>query len=215
MIKKYQDFINEKLSIFGEMKNLSGKFLYSTSDEVKKSVELFINKLNNSTDVDGIKNNLSRQLNNNIEILKNSIKEKNNIEEIKEIIKDILSSIYISLKSTISFIDNDEYTINDIFIDSNNNIKKIFNDDEKIFDKNIEQFTILLVEDMSNKFNMNKGEKDDELDTILQDVDSELSNEISDKKTDEIDENIIKLKDSLINWINLNIINKIKNKMNL
>lgn len=215
MIKKYQDFINEKLSIFGEMKNLSGKFLYSTSDEVKKSVELFINKLNNSTDVDGIKNNLSRQLNNNIEILKNSIKEKNNIEEIKEIIKDILSSIYISLKSTISFIDNDEYTINDIFIDSNNNIKKIFNDDEKIFDKNIEQFTILLVEDMSNKFNMNKGEKDDELDTILQDVDSELSNEISDKKTDEIDENIIKLKDSLINWINLNIINKIKNKMKL
>lgn len=215
MIKKYQDFINEKLSIFGEMKNLSGKFLYSTSDEVKKSVELFINKLNNSTDVDGIKNNLSRQLNNNIEILKNSIKEKNNIEEIKEIIKDILSSIYISLKSTISFIDNDEYTINDIFIDSNNNIKKIFNDDEKIFDKNIEQFTILLVEDMSNKFNINKGEKDDELDTILQDVDSELSNEISDKKTDEIDENIIKLKDSLINWINLNIINKIKNKMKL
>jgi len=215
MIKKYQDFINEKLSIFGEMKNLSSKFLHSTSEEIKKSVELFINKLNNSTDVDDIKNNLLKQLNNNIEILKKSIKEKNNIEEITEIIKDILSSIYISLKSTISFINNDEYTINNIFIDSNNNIKKIFDDDEKIFDKNIEQFTLLLIEDMTNKFNINKGEKDEELDTILQDVDNELSNEINDKKTEEIDENIIKVKDSLINWINLNIINKIKNKMKL
>ncbi|MFA5586841.1 MAG: hypothetical protein WDA02_10000 [Saccharofermentanales bacterium] len=197
------------------MKNLSSKFLHSTSEEIKKSVELFINKLNNSTDVDDIKNNLLKQLNNNIEILKKSIKEKNNIEEITEIIKDILSSIYISLKSTISFINNDEYTINNIFIDSNNNIKKIFDDDEKIFDKNIEQFTLLLIEDMTNKFNINKGEKDEELDTILQDVDNELSNEINDKKTEEIDENIIKVKDSLINWINLNIINKIKNKMKL
>jgi len=217
MIKKYKDFINEKLSVFGDMKNLAGKFLHSTSDDAKKPVELFLNQLNNSKDIDLMKKQFLNYLKSHNESLKTSLKDTDDIENIKNITKDNLSTIYISLKSIITFINDKEQTISNIFKESNENIKKLFTDDEKVFDKNINSFNELLISDLAKPLNINtdKGEKDDELNDILIDVDKDLNNDKNDVKSKEIDEKIIKLKDNILKWFQYNIYQTIKNKMDL
>jgi hypothetical protein len=218
MILNYNKFISEKLSIFGEMKNLAGKFLYSTSGDTKKSVELFINKLNNSKDIDNMEKIFLNYLKNNNQTLKELLKETDNIEDIKNIFKDNLSFIYISLKSFISFINKKEYNISNVFKDSNNsNIKRLFVDDEKVFNKNINGFVDLFILDLSKSLNLNtnKGQKDEELDNIISNVDKDLLNDINDIKTIEIEEDLIKLKSNILNWFNINIINKIINNLKL
>ncbi|MDY0270437.1 hypothetical protein [Trichloromonas sp.] len=200
------------------MKNLAGKFLYSTSGDTKKSVELFINKLNNSKDIDNMEKIFLNYLKNNNQTLKELLKETDNIEDIKNIFKDNLSFIYISLKSFISFINKKEYNISNVFKDSNNsNIKRLFVDDEKVFNKNINGFVDLFILDLSKSLNLNtnKGQKDEELDNIISNVDKDLLNDINDIKTIEIEEDLIKLKSNILNWFNINIINKIINNLKL
>ena len=215
MIKKYDIFIYEKLNLISDIKNLAGKFLIS-DDQNTKNVTLLINQLNNSKDINGMKVVFLTYLIKYSENLKKLVTDTDDIDEIKTIVKDNLSSLYMALKSTIDFINggkekgDDSLKISDIFKESKENIKKLFQDDIKIFNRYVGGFTDLFIDGLVKSFNVETDNT--QMSKIIKDTDEILQTQTDDTQEKEIDENLLKLKNTILNWFNNDIYKLLNNQ---
>lgn len=214
--KKFINILNEKQDWIN-IKNSLNKLLYDVDDNIKNNVNIFIDKL--------IKDNGKNTKKISIEYFKSQeqdikkiLEETNNLEELKTQIINILKMVYSSLISILNMIDND-LNIEDIFTNSDNNIKKLFVINEKIFDKNIQSFSINLISEFSDRYNFKKEDVYKQLSDEKILPNDEQKKEISDAIGEEIDDkndtNLEGLKTEIINWflqvIYKNIYNFINN----
>jgi len=120
LVNNYNNFINEKLSIFGELKNLFSKMLINTSDEIKKPIDELLNKFNTTYKPDDFKKHLTTYLKIQSDNMTKTLNDSNNISNIIKITNDNLIGIYCSLDIFTRSMNDDNYTFEKIFEESNN-----------------------------------------------------------------------------------------------
>ena len=82
VVSNYNNFINEKLSIFGELKNLFSKMLINTSDDVKKPIDDLLNKFNTTYKPDDFKRHLTTYLKIQSDNMTKTLNDSNNISRV-------------------------------------------------------------------------------------------------------------------------------------
>jgi len=139
MIIKYNQYVNEELNLFGALKNMFGKLLQNISDELKKPVEDLTAKLAKSKKED-MKKIMTDYLKIHNETLNKELAKVTTLPDLYKIIKDNLKAIYASIKAVDTSLGDGKFSLQNIFIDSNDRIKKLFDKDEKKFEANVNTF---------------------------------------------------------------------------
>lgn len=229
MITKYEKFINEELkSVFGDdintnkgllgaFKNLFGKLLQNISDELKKPVEDLTNKLDKSKKKEDTIKYINDFLRIHNENLTKSLNNSNDIESIVKIVKDNLTSVYAAIDAGLKTL-GEKYTFEEMFGQSPKQIQKLFNSNEKNFNKNVDNFTNELILSLGKQYgftkediikeNFNLINEADEADEQLTDEqqkqeieNAENDQENQEPKVDKQKEQKIKnLKDAILKW---------------
>ncbi len=147
MITKYNQFLDNKLNegLWSSIKNLFGKLLQNVSDELKKPIDELTNKLSKTKDNKQIKIIISNYLKLHNTTLTNSLKETTDVQGLNKLVKDNLSVIYASITSEVKALGEENYSFEKIFADADPAIKKLFDKDEKNFNKRIDSFTKELI----------------------------------------------------------------------
>lgn len=223
IVNNYYNFVNEKLSIFGELKILFSKMLINTSDDIKKSINDLLNKFNTTYNPNEFKKYLTTYLKIQSDNMIKTLNDCNTISSVIKITIENLLSIYCSLDIFTRSMNDDNFTFEKIFKESNNEkIKKLFISDEKIFMKNIEIFSIELIIELSKSLGFNKNDIYNEWNQykmknensnylydfkqfILEQEQQFIKNDEQENKNQqqEIQENLVKLKTDILKWFNI------------
>lgn len=223
VVSNYNNFINEKLSIFGELKNLFSKMLINTSDDVKKPIDDLLNKFNTTYKPDDFKRHLTTYLKIQSDNMTKTLNDSNNISNIIKITNDNLIGIYCSLDIFTRSMNDDNYTFEKIFEESNNErVKKLFVLDEKFFIKNVELFSVELIIELSKSLGINKDDiykqwqeyksKNENINyniynynqfIIEQEQNDQQNDQQKEQEQKEIQENLVKLKTNIIKWFDI------------
>lgn len=213
MILKYNKFIstlNEQQG-WDEVKNSLGKLLSDIDSELKNDVSNLTNKLMNNGDSNRIKNIISVFFKNHEQKLKSIINDSDSLNKLNINVKDNLKSIYGSIISINNMVD--DFTFEKIFNESPQNIKRLFDKDEKKFDKNVKLFSINLISELSSKFGYDKNNVFNNLSNEEALSDEEQKEQISKAIGEEIEvqdnNNLNKLKSEILKWFNQVIYNRI------
>ncbi len=149
MITRYGQFVdnklNEEISLFASLKNLFGKLMQNVSDELKKPVDELSNKLTKTKDIKQMKIIIANYLKVHNTALITSLKTVNTIAELKKLIQDNLTAIYASIVAQVKTLGENNISFSEIFADAPASMKKLFDKNEKNFNKNIDSFVTNLI----------------------------------------------------------------------
>lgn len=214
MILKYNKFVhnlNEQQE-WSEIRNLLGKLLSDIDDELKNDVSDLTNSLINNKNPNRLKTIINNFFRNHEQKIKTIIDDSDSLEELNTVFIDNLKSIYGSIISVNNSLE-EEITFDKIFEGSPQSIKRLFDEDEKKFDRNVKQFSIELISELSTRFGFNR-------DTVISTLsgedtlsDKEQKEQISQATGEEIevedDTNLEGLKNEILKWFNQVIYKKI------
>jgi hypothetical protein len=177
MITNYKKFvkINEEVGLFTSFKNLFSKLLQNISDEIKKPIEELSLKLDKTKRPDDMKKIIVDYLKIHRIGLNKTVEASDSLKTLYIATKDNITAIYASINSSIRHLGETNYTFDEIFQNSPAGIKKLFNKDEKIFDKNINDFTLQLLGDLGKQFKITRI-----------DFEKDIETEVKIKQTEEI-----------------------------
>lgn len=158
MITNYNKFVNEEMNegLYTSLKNMFMKLMKNVSDELKKPVEELTKKLDKSKDIKFSKKLLNDYLRIHNEDLKTSLDNSDTLNKIITSVKDNLTAIYAALDASTKSL-GENYTFEQMFGDSPGNIQKLFNDNEKKFNKNVAIFSDNLVLSLGKQFHIDKN----------------------------------------------------------
>ena len=152
-----------------------------------------------------------------------TLNDSNNISNIIKITNDNLIGIYCSLDIFTRSMNDDNYTFEKIFEESNNErVKKLFVLDEKFFIKNVELFSVELIIELSKSLGINKDDiykqwqeyksKNENINyniynynqfIIEQEQNDQQNDQQKEQEQKEIQENLVKLKTNIIKWFDI------------
>jgi len=229
MVKNYTDFIkmNEAQDEFGGtkaakgigglFKNLLGGLLKDVKDELKKPLEEFNKKLGNQKGFDDKIDVANKYFLQHRDILVNSFTEATTLPTILTTVEDNIRTAYASIGSTIKNLNTDNYTLEKLYGDSPERTKKLFSNDAKLFDKNVEQFSRDLILNLGKPYDITEEDLDG---TPEEAQDQQQKGEIAQAQGEtetpqeeaENPKDLTKLKEAITNWFDATIykINKKK-----
>ena len=240
MITSYNQFIGQKIneekdiwgneggSIFSSLKNLFGKLMQNINDDLKKPVDDLTNKLNKTKDTKQIKNIINNYLKVHNTALTSDLKKVKTPVELKKLIKDNLTAIYASIIAQIKSLGEDKFSFSEIFADSPESMKKLFDKNEKNFQKNLDSFVNNLIADQAAQFGYDKKELFDKLSAVKESVIIDKLFEQDEPTEDEQAEQIAqaqgkespepkgdfnKLRDAIKKWFDFAIYKKVQDEL--
>ncbi len=230
-MKNYNQFVRYKLNeekdiwgnegggLFSSLKNLFGKLMQNINDDLKKPVDELTNKLSKTKDTKQIKNIINNYLKVHNTALTADLKKVTTPVELKKLVKDNLTAIYASIIAQIKSLGEDKFSFSEIFADSPESMKKLFDKNEKTFQKNLEPFVNNLIADQSGQFGYDKKKMFDEL-TVKKDkpTEEEQGKEIAQAQGEDAPEPIEKgdfnkLKDAIKKWFDFAIYKKVNDEL--
>jgi alanyl-tRNA synthetase len=227
MITKYTQFVNEA-NLFTTLKNMFGKLMQNVSDELKKPVEELTKKLDRSKDIEFSKKLLKDYLRIHNEDLKKSLDDSSTLNNIVKSVNDNLTAIYAALDASTRSL-GENYSFEQMFGDSPQNIQKLFDKNEKNFNKNVDDFSRDLVVSLGKQYGFTKedvlntvseNKLYEEIDEVDPNIDQEQKQEIDNAQNDTEqvedkaeDQNLKNLKDNIIKWFQNFIYKKVQDDL--
>ena len=146
-MKNYNQFVDDKLNenLWSSLKNLFGKLLQGVSDEIKKPVDELNNKLSKTKDPKQIQTIIANYLKVHNNTLTTQMKNAKDLPTLKKIVKDNLNGIYASITAVSQTLGADKFSFSEIFADSPAEMKKLFDQDSKKFNKNLDNYVNNLI----------------------------------------------------------------------
>lgn len=174
MMKNYNQFVDDKLNenLWSSLKNLFGKLLQGVSDEIKKPVDELNNKLSKTKDPKQIQTIIANYLKVHNNTLTTQMKNAKDLPTLKKIVKDNLNGIYASITAVSQTLGADKFSFSEIFADSPAEMKKLFDQDSKKFNKNLDNYVNNLIITTAKQYPTYKEKP--------------ITKEILDKKPDEV-----------------------------
>lgn len=154
MITSYDKFRDDRLNegLWDSLKNLFGKLLQGVSDEIRKPVDELNNKLSKTKDPKQMELIMANYLKVHNTTLTNQLKNATNLPRLRTVVKDNLTGIYAAITASSKTLGKDTFTFSEIFADSPSGMKKLFDANEKTFNKNIDSFTDDLIVTQAAQF---------------------------------------------------------------
>lgn len=161
MITNYNKFRNERLNegLWDSLKNLFGKLLQGVSEEIKKSVDELNNKLSKTKDPKQMEIIMVNYLKVHNTTLTNQLKNATNLPELRVTVKDNITAIYAAITAASKTLGKESFTFSEIFSDSPAGMKKLFDANEKNFNKNIDSFIDDLIITQAAQFSSYKDKQ--------------------------------------------------------
>lgn len=167
MINNYKDFVrlNEEQEfgsskaakgIGGMLKNIFGSILKDVDDELKKPVEELNKKLGNQKNTKDMITTVNKHLLNHREALVTSMGEAKTLPVLVKLVEDNIRTSYLSIESSIKNFGDGKYTFEEIFKDAPERTKKLFDKNEKQFDKKVGAFSQDLVLSLGKPYKVTK-----------------------------------------------------------
>ena len=147
MISNYDKFVGDRLNegLWDSLKNLFGKLLQGVSDEIKKPVDELNNKLSKTRDPKQIKIIMYNYLKLHNTTLTNGLNKAQDLVQLKNLVQDNLKGIYASITACSKTLGEDEFSFSEVFDDAPAGMKKLFDKNEKNFNKNVTPFVVDLI----------------------------------------------------------------------
>jgi hypothetical protein len=147
MITNYNKFRDERLNegLWDSLKNLFSKLLQGVSDEIKKPVDELNNKLSKTKDPKQMELIMANYLKVHQNTLTTGLKTAKDLPGLKKVVKDNLMGMYAAITAASKTLGKETFTFGEIFSDSPEGLKKLFDGNEKNFNKNIDKFTTDLI----------------------------------------------------------------------
>ena len=172
MITRYGQFVdnklNEEVGLFASLKNLFGKLMQNVSDELKKPVDELTNKLSKTKDIKQMKTIVANYLKVHNTALITSLKTVKTITELKKLMVENLTAIYASIVAQTKTLGEENISFSEIFADAPATMKKLFDKNEKNFNKNIDSFVTNLIILRAKPFGYTEEEIKSELGTVTE-----------------------------------------------
>jgi hypothetical protein len=207
----YDQFLNEATlsPIITFLKNQYNNIFQNVNKNLDNIFVTFIKKVD-------IENNVSNlyqmYIKNSQTVVQNEINNSENIDSVNRILIDCVKYFYFSTNIIINKLQNDDFTIKEIFNNSRDKrLQELMSYPEDKFSNSVQQYIneYVLPELKKNiNFDQNVQESNSLKDKVLYNV----------KKILEADstistENLVQYKRNVINWINLSLYDLLKNKM--